>query len=351
MGVAYYHAQLKATSLEARLRAANIQIGLLEKTKTSSPAGENSASSSVELPFFVFESKQVPWESLAPNFRFVCGGEVDPKVVGTFPAVGDPFGSDNSAIRTDATNIHFPEAGRYYLFTSLGCFKVLILDSAAPDDDKILAMASFVARNCVHSRADTRKLNPNGSYAPYRRVDTAKLIPKLFASDQPLMILCGSAADVLCHLLSRKGYRTRIVHIEDAGRPPKGHMTCEVFFPSQKGWGFIDPDYGAIFKDTNGRVLPISEIARVLRTQPEDALPVDIAGKAKLEPRYDLEFWCPPFTWGRDKMSSIPSVEPASYKIHIRDMTHQYWIYDRNELAQWVNCQKFSWDGSKIGGK
>lgn len=319
------------------------QAGLLRGTELA----RSSIDPLSETPFFIFEKPQVLWATLAPHLEvaFPAGMKIEKRVVATFPIPGNYDGSDISKVVFDAEQLSFPGPGEYYLRTTVGCFKILILDPAASQDDRILAMARFVARNIVHSKADAGEIQPHYNYYPYHRPD--RLLKKFFATDQPLKLHCGHAAEFLNYILSREGIQVHRIHLHNSEKPPKGHLVSEAFFPGLAKWGMLDPDYGAFAVDKNGRILSIKEVAELTRADLSGVTSVDMAGKCRLKGDYNTVPYCPDFSWTPDK-SATRMVENDAYRKVLRDYTHEYGILEYDRFFQWCKADRFTWDGKPV---
>ena len=67
----------------------------------------------------------------------------------------------------------------------------------------------------------------------------------------------------------------------------------------------IDPDYGALVRDINGKILSVPEIAKRIKNDSEKLEIIDVANKTSLKRKYNT---APPrtpdFAWSVDKMST-----------------------------------------------
>ena len=90
-----------------------------------------------EEPVFIFSSKEVLWKELAPKLDDIYGIGVKKQVLGSFPVPHNYGGTDISTIKSNSQKLIFPEYGRYYLHTTIGFFKILLLDPQASQDEKI----------------------------------------------------------------------------------------------------------------------------------------------------------------------------------------------------------------------
>ena len=69
---------------------------------------------------------------------------VEKKIVGTFPVPHNFNGTDTTDIAFDNNKIYFPSYGTFYLHTTVGFFKILLLNQGISEVDKISSIASFV---------------------------------------------------------------------------------------------------------------------------------------------------------------------------------------------------------------
>jgi hypothetical protein len=297
-------------------------------------------------PFFIFDDLSVPWASLVPNLALVYGPEKQPTkqwttlaVCGTFPVNGQP--PPAGEVKSDGENLCFSKPGEYYLRTTVGDFKILLLDRQAKADDRAMAIAAFVSRNNVASMADARKIQPNYGYYMYQRPD--KALRKFFASDQPLGFQCGYVAEFLNFVLHKKNFQVRRIQLLTEKGP--GHVISEVFLPDSRRWVAVDPMYGAVLVNREGMLLSIEQLAKLTREQPGQVSVKDIAGKRWL--KYPFGNFMHEFTWTPDVLDA-PCVDPAKYCEMVRDCTFQYWYMEYDELFRWAKVDKFSWDGQKL---
>ncbi|MBS3821136.1 MAG: hypothetical protein GVY16_08810 [Planctomycetes bacterium] len=284
-----------------------------------------------ERPFFIFERTRIPWDALAPNARTAYGGRLPTKVFGTFPIIGTQ--SDTwQAVRTDDRGLTFPGPDEYYLRTGLGCFKILILDPKTGPDAHALAVGQFVSRNVVHATADAAFCQPDPLLVTVQQPD--KLLRRFFASDQPLKVYCHHSAEFVSYLLHRLGYRTRQVQLYDDrdGKLLGRHTVAEVFLPEAKQWVMLDADYGAIVRDSEGRVLGVADIAAMTHGHASGGLTVDdLAGKVRLKEGYSTHpLYSPQFAWTPETMTDKPILVPGKYLTLLGEITDQYWILEHD---------------------
>ena len=302
-----------------------------------------------DRPIYIFKSKNIKWSELAPHLENAYNDTVEKKIVGTFPAPHHFAGTDTTEITANTETIFFPSYGQYYLHTTIGFFKILLLDPAESAIENIVSIASFVSGNTVHSLADARKMCPDYNQAKYQ---PDHLLKTFFASDQPLKLHCGHAARFLAYILSRQGYRVQLVHLfKDQNG---GHTVIQVFLPEVKKFAMIDPDYGAIVRDGTHKILSIQEIATLSRQNPSSFSIEDIGKKYWLKSIYNNSEPMPNFSWIPEKNSGKRMVIKPDYLRVLRDHTSEYWISENAFWAEdegiyrWKRPQKYLWDGSLV---
>ena len=298
-------------------------------------------------PFLIFDELTVPWSSLVPGLTLAYGPERDPvrpwtvpAICGTFPINGQP--PPAGEIKCGGENLRFSKPGEYYLRTTVGDFKLLLLDPRATRDDHAVAIAAFVARNTVASMADARRIQPNYGYFEYHRPD--KALRKFFASDQPLGFQCGYAAEFLNFVLHRRQFRVRRVQLCTEKGP--AHIVSEVFLPDSQRWLAVDPMYGVVFVNREGVLLSVKEAAKLLRERPDEVCVRDMAGKRWLKSPFGN--FMHEFTW-TPALLDAPCVEPAKYLAVLRELTVEYWYVEYDDLFRWSRVSKYSWDGRSLG--
>jgi peptidoglycan/LPS O-acetylase OafA/YrhL len=293
-------------------------------------------------PFYIFESSTVPWDTLAPKLEAVYGPDVDKEVLGTFPVPGDLDGSDLSGITWDRETIYFPAYGPYALYTTIGAFKILLLDPETLEDARVLQIASFVSGSIVHSLDDAGSIIP-----PYSKdtLITDRLLRPFFASDQPLKLMCDGASKFLASVLLRLEYRVQLIDLRTAGGAT-GHVVMQVFLPRQQSYVMIDPDYGASVHDAAGRLLPIQELAVLVHTNPSSLRVEDIGNKSFLEPAYSDSKRTPAFFWTPDKSQQRKAVAQDQYLRMLRDATALYCVWDATSDRNWISSDYVRWDGT-----
>ncbi len=192
-------------------------------------------------PNYIFKSKIIEWKDLTPHLEEIYGNDVEKKIVGTFPTPNSFNGTDITNILSDDEKIYFPSYGAFALHTTVGFFKILLIDPNTSEYNKILSIASFVSGNTVHSLAGARRICPiyGGAIYPER------LLKTFFASAQPLKQHCGYIARFLSFILSQQGYGTQLIQLQTADQK-NGHVVMQVFMPEMNKFAMIDPDYGTI---------------------------------------------------------------------------------------------------------
>jgi len=292
-------------------------------------------------PIFIFTNKQVGWKELTPHLETVYGKNVKKDIVGTFPVPHNYSGTDITRITSDDDKIYFPSYGRFYLHTTVGFFKILLINPNLSEDEKIFAIASFVSGNSVHCKADERIANPTKQGEQYK---IGHLLKPFFASDQPLKLHCGHIASFLCYVLFQQGYSVQLVQLQPEDQE-LGHVVMQVFLPNANKFAMIDPDYGAIVRDGSQNILSIQEIAILVRKQPESLIIEDIANKNWLKEIYNNPEPMPDFAWTPDKSGKARAVIKDHYIHLMKEFTATYWIYDEKTNNAWKQPHKFHWDG------
>lgn len=202
----------------------------------------------------VFRRTTVSWDEVIPDFpdRRRLMGSMDGAE--TFPSPGK-LGNDLSSVVVTSDGIGFAKLGTYNVLTNFGAFKFLILPEHKSASD-LIEIGRFLANNTVHLGSDV-------STCTYGRftsslINYQNLFYKLFFSDQPLGLLCCSAAFCLCALCEILGFRARRVHLTGPGRG--GHLTVEVHDGSR--WFVMDPDLDFIARDETGELVDAERLLR-----------------------------------------------------------------------------------------
>lgn len=236
------------------------------------------------------------WEGIASS---------DVSILGTFPIPAGRSLERIDRVRFDRQHVSFPRAGAYYFYSSIGAYKVLILDGNSSPLERALSICSFAAQNIVHSRADERLSFVDGPRGDFR---WDLLAQKLFYSDQPLFLHCGDAALFVIALLRLHGFEARYTGFSDG---INGHVVLEVFDPDERRWVMVDPDFGVQIADATGRLLSTEEIEEEIQIAVNSAQPypadgpwrpalqvVNISGKAWLKPEFNVDNrYSTPITW------------------------------------------------------
>ena len=268
-----------------------------------------------ERPFFIFKKRKLLWKDIAGNIDKVFKTHqkyLKFDIVGTFPVPGNYKGSDNSEITWDQKKIVFPKSGEYYLRTTIGNLKILILDKDQSTEQEILTISSFVSKNTVHSISD-------GSITFLNELNRTRFDPeiwlrKFFFSDQPLCLHCGHNVRFLNYVLLKNGYKVRVAGLQ---KPDKtdGHALSEVFSPENNKWVMIDPDYGAIVRNEHGKWLSMKEISKMINDNLVSQLYITkLCNKKKIKAVYNLDTpFMFSFAWTIDKMSDKDSIEEENY--------------------------------------
>jgi hypothetical protein len=88
----------------------------------------------------------------------------------------------------------------------------------------------------------------------------------------------------------------------------------------------IDPDYGALVRDTTGRILSVSEIARRIKNDSDKLEIIDVAKKCGLKKKYNTTPPpAPDFAWSVDKMSANSMMK--NYRKILLRYTDHYALY------------------------
>ncbi len=311
-----------------------VRLGIAHTRKSIDPLSDN--------PILIFQKKNVRWNELAGNIDAALvdwTANTKLMVLGTFPTPGTKENNQHeSTLEVNSNEINFPEFGEYYLRTTLGNLKILILDPKQNSRDQLRALATFVSRNSVHSLADARTIQPNAMYYNNHRPD--KLLRKLFASDQPVELHCGYIAELLNYIANQQGFKARRLQLYTDGRR-FGHIVSQIFLADENKWVMVDPDYGAVVEDQQGNWLSIEEIAYKARNNRTNQLVVvDLAMKKSLLPEFNPpSHFLTPFTWTPETMSDIPMVEEEKYRDLMKHYTSEYILFDYDETFQWVTVK------------
>ena len=161
----------------------------------------------------------------------------------SFPLPGRPVPQDLSAVQVRPDGLDFPHYGPYFVTGPFGAIKLLLVDPASNDDAKIIAICQFLACCVYHSGADTHLSYERANRYPIYPVT---LLQKLFYSDQPLALWCGNIADVLAFVLHLSGYTSRKLALKNSNGV--GHIFLEVYFPTERRWLMVDPDFGVMLR-------------------------------------------------------------------------------------------------------
>jgi hypothetical protein len=299
-----------------------------------------------EKPFFIFDELAISWATLVPHLNVLYGAEKDPTKPWTVPAVCGTFPINgqrppSGEVKSEGGNLFFSRPGEYYLRTTVGDFKLLILDRRAKRDDQAMAIAAFVAKNTVPSMADARKIQPNYRYYPYHRPD--KALRKFFATDQPLGFQCGYAAEFLNFVLHKMDFQVRRIQLRT--EEGAGHIISEVFLPECRKWAAIDPMYGAAITNREGVPISVEEIAKLARERPDEITVQDIAHKRWLKWPYGN--FMHEFTWTPDLLAG-PCVDPAKYHEAIRNYSFECYFIEYDQFFRWTKACEFARGGRTL---
>lgn len=297
-------------------------------------------------PLFIFKDRKVSWKRLAPYLEKTYGKNVKKKVVGTFPVPSDFNGTDIQKINSDKKNIYFPSYGPFYIHTTIGFFKILLINPKDSDDEKILSICKFVSGNSVHSASDARKIEPiygKGIFTEERILRT------FFASDQPLKLWCGHISRFLAYVLDRSGYDVQLVRLFT--KDVRAHQVTQVFLPQSNKYAMIDPDYGAVFQDSTDKYLSLQEIAIEYHKKSKAFRIVDITNKHWLKAIYNHEEPMEDFAWTPDK-AWVKTIYKDYYLKLMNSYTYEYWIFSYRKSAKGEDTSflkgKYKRDGTKL---
>ena len=219
-------------------------------------------------------------------------------------------------------HIVFPSDGQYIILCDIGVRKILIV-SDSKKEEEILQIAGFLSKNIIHHGSDVKK----GTFeeALEEAIYYPNLYKKLFYSDQPLGLICGTSSLVSCSLFSHLGFRTRHIWIYNSSTR-NGHICMEVFNEEKEEWIFFDPDYGCVLKSSNGSILSAEEMIRGCRSGETDRIEtIDLAGKSlplgKLQHTFGFDGalnWAPSMLQGPES----PMLKSDDYCKDISRMTN-----------------------------
>jgi hypothetical protein len=323
-------------------RQEGLQQGQVEGIQKGIALTVRSVDPLTSSPFFIFRKRVVAWAELAPDLEVALAGHLRNtplEIAGTFSVPGDYDGSDLSGVTADDTSLTFPRYGEFYLRTTIGNLKLLLLDPALSADQQIVGIGRFVSKNCVHSLADGRLIQPNLGYYPYQRPD--KLLRKFFASDQPLALHCGYVVEFLNYVLRTAGFQTQRVQLYTEDRKA-GHIVAQVRDPQSERWILIDPDYGAIVRGEDRRCLSIQQVQKFVAEGRADRLCVeDVGNKCWVQADYNLPSqFMPPFAWTVDAMSFDRAVVPEQYQSMLGKYTREIVVYEYDQTLAWHEVER-----------
>ena len=275
------------------------------------------------------EEPVVAWRPLNRLFSGPTAVLLQPKpeAIRAFFIPGQNTQLNYGTIRVTSDAIAFPGPGEYYFYCQVGAFKALILDPSASSMKKILAIASFVSKNAIHSNGDFGlSLTDKGPWG----FDGARLAEKFFLSDQPLQLHCGPLSTVLAMLLNQASIMSRRVWMGNPDRTA-GHSVLEAFDSDSKQWILLDPDYGVHLTDEEDNALSgvgARELLPKVRV-------VDLAGK-----RWQQEQWNLPLgfagqaTWTPQHDSAQLAADPVVYlrmlAASMRDILYHRYVFSED---------------------
>jgi hypothetical protein len=288
----------------------------------------------------IFGKRCIAWSDLRPSKLF---GEsykdviplerlswlpLNAACVRTFPVPGNTDGSNVEAIETTEQGLLLPP-GEHYLISSRGCFKILVLESDVGRFEASLAIGRFVARNSVHSCLDHWRAAPRERNFP---LNLQPLRQKFYYSDQPLGLECGELADFLAGEILLYGGQARRVWVMDPEKKA-GHIVVEVFEEETAKWVMVDPDFGVVLADADGRLLSVQEISNRSRDGSLHSVTIDNIGN-----KYGIR---PEFYFGPDFVGDCAWTPRMCGDVSLADRQHylsqvvgryfksvQYYTYD-----------------------
>lgn len=286
----------------------------------------------------IFDARAVPveyFESLGSKeayFKSVEPFEKEPySILGTFPVAGGVNSTGSSQPQFREREVCFDDYGEFYFYSQIGAFKTLLLDPTSSQQQVILDLFSFVARNCVHSLADQWKYQINGLS---RAFDLSALVGKLFFSDQPLMLHCSGIAEFLVGVLSQQGIKARVIHLI-RGENLDGHIVVEAFDYETEKWIYLDADYGVVLKagdsfmsvddlfasvSANDLSFSVVDCAKKFWPVPERNFPLKFVGEA---------------TWLPHHNSNLPCADEGRYKEMLKRYVQIIKRYEYGFASSW----------------
>ncbi len=296
-------------------------------------------------PMLVFETKKVDWMNLAPNLDFLLLSEDNSsimdaslhkkEIVATFPVPGQYEGSDFSKIAVNNDCLLFPDYGDYYLRTTVGDFKILLLDPSCSKEDQLVEIFTFCAKNMIHSTTDTPFILPHPK-ARYFRPDL--LLPQFFLSDQPLKMVCGYQVLFTSYILRELGYDIEYVALKDAK-----HIVMQAKAPESDKWIFFDPNYGIMARDKKMKAyLDIHQFARLLHTNPESIEFQNVGNGYNLLPAYNCGYLSSNFAWYPARSSKTLRANLEFYIPYISDLAETYTTNQIDEYFHFHSKKTFS---------
>jgi hypothetical protein len=236
----------------------------------------------------------IPWK-LTPPPRALKRGPLS-----TFAAPGRKGDRDVGGIVASEEGLTFPDWGQWRIRSTFGVAKLLLLDPAMTDADKVLSLLGFVATNCWHSANDCYLTYDRSRPSRFR---SAELFDKFFHSDQPLGLHCGHIAKFFCLLLASQGFESRLAKFKGPKR--SGHIVTEARLPQSDRWLFADADFGLAIEH-QGRLIDAETLYRVMQSGRADELVViDVADKMSTgATRYEMGF-AGQVTWTPETMGEM----------------------------------------------
>ena len=218
--------------------------------------------------------------------------------------------------------------GELYINTNLGPLKILVVGNEISRCGW-MQVASFLAKNIIHSHADRWLCYPDGLHDRFYWKLLAK---KLFYSDQPLMLHCSEAADFAAFVFHYIGVKVRKSWVYNL-QSRSGHTLMEVYDDLLKKWVMLDIDYGVYLTDSDEIPLSTNEIRRKI-DEDVDLLTIrPLASKYWLRDEFNLtEHSRSSMSWNAGMNSARLTSDPEKYKIMLK------------KCFQGINLYEYSFD-------
>lgn len=185
-------------------------------------------------------------------------------IIGSFEP---PFGKGRQCINPAAVNtdnagwLHFENPGEYYLYTTEGAIRVLVLED---DKDKQGAqIVAFVSANV--SGADTDHPQEPMDWDAF----DSFMYRRIFYSDVPLDVACGDSSRVSLNLLKRAEITGRQFTWYGIDDNYNGHTGLELSYTDHH-WQYFDTHFGFTFKGN------LNGLQAVIQMNSSDNIPMDM---------------------------------------------------------------------------